>query len=55
MLNIICRVGHCLQANNAQKKKHGFSKNPTPLEFNLATPNAHHKIALCLCYNMTLS
>ena len=28
---------------------------PPPLEFNLATPNAHHMIALCLCNNMTIS
>ena len=29
--------------------------NPTPLEFNQATPNAYQMIALCLCNNMTLS
>ena len=29
--------------------------NPTPLEFNQATPNAYQMMALCLCNNMTSS
>ena len=35
--------------------KHGFSTQPTPLEFNLAIPNAYQMVALCLCNNMTLT
>ena len=34
--------------------KHALWNNPTLLEFNLATPNAHQVIALCLCNSMTV-
>ena len=42
-------------ANLHSSTKHSLYNNPTPLEFNQATPNAYHMIALCLCNNMTAS
>ena len=42
-------------ANLHSSTKHSLYNNPTPLEFNQATPNAYQMIALCLCNNMTLS
>ena len=42
-------------ANLHSSTKHSLYNNPTPLEFNQATPNAYQMIALCLCNNMTPS
>ena len=44
------------QTNCTTVRKHiKLYNNPTPLEFNQATPNAYQMIALCLCYDMTPS
>ena len=44
------------QTNCIRVQKHiKLYNNPTPLEFNQATPNAYQMIALCLCNNMRLS
>ena len=42
-------------ANLHSSTKHSLYNNPTPLEFNQATPNSYQMIALCLCNNMTAS
>ena len=39
----------------AQSMAFETTPHPPPLEFNLATPNSHQMIALCLCDNMTIS
>ena len=44
------------QTNCIRVQKHiKLYNNPTPLEFNQATPNAYQTIAPYLCNNMTLS
>ena len=42
-------------ANLHSSTKHSLYNNPTPLEFNQATPNAYQMIAPWLFNNMTLS
>ena len=44
------------QTNCIRVQKHiKLYNNPTPLEFNQATPNAYQTIAPCLCNNMAPS
>ena len=46
---------HKNPANLHSSTKHSLYNNPTPLEFNQATPNAYQMIAPWLFNNMTLS